>query len=498
MKLTRALIIALLLASAGTAGAELPTITVDGRPYVELTRLAGTLRASVEAAPSSVRAYLRTSGHVVTLTRNWSQLLLDGRPIVLDAPVRVRGSGWLVPQSFVTRVLPQITASTAAPAALAQATAGAQESSPSAAARAAAPSAKDTPALARPDSTLEVLRLRSYPSFTRVVLETSRPIGHRIEATGPKEARVVLLSLMGAAPIEEVRDGFVDTVRFERAGANVTLRVSFEGVAGPIRTSTLADPPRLVVDFLRPEEGARERAEASAPLRTIVLDAGHGGHDPGAQGPTGLQEKDLVLDVTRRVAKLVQERLDLKVKLSRDSDYFVPLRDRTSFANKERADLFVSIHANAHREAANAGVETYFLSSEATDSAARHVAALENSVVQLESPASRGKMDIVKSILWDLAQSQFQLESSRLAETVQDSMTQALRIPSRGVKQAGFYVLGGAAMPAILIEIGFVTNPKEERKLKDSRYRDDIARAIFDGIAEYKRTAERPTRAAQR
>jgi len=136
---------------------------------------------------------------------------------------------------------------------------------------------------------------------------------------------------------------------------------------------------------------------------------------------------------------------------------------------------------------ASEGVKTYFLSSEATDNASRQVAALENSVVQLEKPTARGRADVVKTILWDLAQSEFQEESSRLAEVVQDSMTRSLRIPSRGVKQAGFYVLGGAAMPAILIEIGFVTNPKEERKLREPRYRDDIARAITAGLAEYKR-----------
>ena len=219
----------------------------------------------------------------------------------------------------------------------------------------------------------------------------------------------------------------------------------------------------------------------------MVLDAGHGGHDSGATGPTGLMEKELVLDVTRRVAKLVADQLRIKVLLSRDGDHFVPLRDRTSYANRAQADVFVSIHANAHRAAASEGVETYFLSSEPTDNGARQVAALENSVVQLEKPAAGGRGDVVKTILWDLAQSQFQEESSRLAEIVQDSMTQSLKIPSRGVKQAGVYVLGGAAMPAILIEIGFVTNPQEERKLREARYRDDIARAIATALAEYKR-----------
>jgi N-acetylmuramoyl-L-alanine amidase len=210
-------------------------------------------------------------------------------------------------------------------------------------------------------------------------------------------------------------------------------------------------------------------------------------------------EKELVLDVTRRVARLMDGQLGVKVLLSRDSDNFVTLKDRTSFANRERADLFVSIHANAHRVAASEGVEVYFLSSEATDNAARQVAAAENSVVQLEkAPSARaaGRNDIVKTMLWDLAQAEFQTESSRLAETVLDSMSQALRIPNRGVKQAGFYVLGGAAMPAILVEIGFVTNPKEERRLKDAKYRDEIARAIFSGLADYKRAWDQRARAA--
>jgi N-acetylmuramoyl-L-alanine amidase len=278
--------------------------------------------------------------------------------------------------------------------------------------------------------------------------------------------------------------------------------VSFEGVGGELKAVALTDPPRLVLDFGRPGEAVTRERQAFTPLRTIVLDAGHGGHDSGAVGPGGLMEKDLVLDVTRRVAKILEDKLDVKVRLSRDTDNFVALRDRTSFANRERADLFVSIHANAHRVAASEGVEVYFLSSEATDSAARQAAATENSVMQMEKPAngrgSGSRAEIVKSILWDLAQSGYQAESSRLAETVLDTMTQTLKIPNRGVKQAGFYVLGGAAMPAILVEIGFVTNPKEEKRLKESRYRDEIARAIVSGLTDYKRTWDARGRAAER
>src|SRR5213594_147715 len=475
-------LLVLVLASAGWAVPPLPIVTHDGRPYAELTRVAasiqtkGTPPAQVVATPASTRAQLRAGGKVVTRTRNWSQVLVNGKPVVLDAPVRVKRGVWLVPESFLGRVVPALLAS--API---------------------APVASRL-AAAAVEVGLEDVRVRSYPSFTRIVVETSAAVTHRIESSGPREARVRLIGLgSGGVHSQEISDGLIAEVRVDRSGTDGVLRVVYEGPAGTIRAITLADPPRIVLDIARPvDPGQRESREQLAPLKTIVLDAGHGGHDSGATGPTGLMEKDLVLDVTRRVAKLVEARLGLKVLLTRDSDNFVTLRDRTSFANRQHADLFVSIHANAHREAAADGVETYFLSSEATDSTARQVAALENSAVQLEQPAGRGaaQADIVKAILWDLAQSEFQVESSRLAEVVHDSMTQTLRISSRGVKQAGFYVLGGAAMPAILLEIGFVTNPREERKLKDTKYRDEIARAIFAGLAEYKRTWDQRARAA--
>ena len=457
-----AVVVALLASTAWAAEPE----------YVSLTRLATLLKARLEARPDSTQARLTMPGRVVVLTRNWSRITVNGSPLRLDAPVRVRNGVWLVPDTLAEQLSPRVVGvSTAAPS--------------------AAPAAAPAPAPGmRMPVALEELRSRSYPSFTRIVIETSGPLAYRVEASGTREARVRLLMLAGFPRVQEVADGFIAEARLERAGDDALLRVIFEGAPGEVRGSTLSDPPRLVLDFSRPTEPAqRDRREAVTPLRLIVLDAGHGGHDTGAIGPGGLQEKDVVLDVTRRVARLMEDKLDVKVLLSRDADQFVTLRDRTTFANRERGDLFVSIHANAHRESASTGLETYFLSSEATDGAARQVAALENSVVQLEKTAARpaGRLDVVKAILWDLAQSEFQQESSRLAEVVQDSMTQALRLPNRGVKQAGFYVLGGAAMPAILIEIGFLTNPKEERRLKDAKYRDEIARAIVAGLGEYKK-----------
>jgi len=342
--------------------------------------------------------------------------------------------------------------------------------------------------LTRREVALEDLRFRSYPSFTRIVVEGSGRFDFLIRFS-PREIRVVLSGISIQDPrTEEIADGLVRQLRLEPLGRDAALTIDLETPPEETRPLALEEPFRLVLDLYRPKAARPGAGQPSAqPLRLIVLDPGHGGHDPGAIGPSGLQEKDLVLDVTKRLARRLEAELGVKVALTRTRDYFVPLQERTAFANAQRADLFVSIHANAHRTSVSEGVETYFLSSEASDNEARQVAALENGVIQLEPQASLAKLNILKTILWDLAQSEFQQEASRLAETVLDSMTHSLRIANRGVKQAGFYVLGGAAMPAILVEVGFLTNRKEERKLSSSPYREQVARAIYLGLAEYKR-----------
>jgi N-acetylmuramoyl-L-alanine amidase len=462
----------------GTKLGQLPVVSVDeGVPYVSLDRLAVLLKAKPTWSGQDSRAILKVGGKSVILTKNRRQVLVQGKVIQLSNPPRVVSVGWVVPEEFLSKVLPKLLPIETA----ADATLPAPE--PSAGAGAF----------------LTALRVRSYPSFTRVVVEASGVFKFEIQE-GHREVRVQLSSLsVSRAQLEEVADGLIREVRLDQSGRDALLRVNLEGAPEETRHLVLGDPYRLVLDFQRGKARQPEKARPpqAEPLRRIVLDAGHGGHDPGASGSSGLQEKEVVLDVTKRLARLLEEGLGVKVSLTRTGDYFVPLRERTSFANSQRADLFVSIHANAHRASVSEGVETFFLSSEATDNEARQLAALENDVIKLEGGNSKAKMDVLKTILWDLAQSEFQEESSRLAETVLDSMTQVLGIANRGVKQAGFYVLGGAAMPAVLVEIGFLTNPKEERKLRDPHFREQAARAIYAGLAEYKRRYDQKMGAAQ-
>jgi len=214
----------------------------------------------------------------------------------------------------------------------------------------------------------------------------------------------------------------------------------------------------------------------------IVIDPGHGGHDTGTIGPNGLQEKDLVLEVGRRLGKLLETRLGAEVVYTRKDDTFIPLETRTAIANQQRADLFISIHANSSSDSAARGVETYYLnftsSPEALEVAARENAVSEKSIYELQ--------DLVKKI----ALKEKIEESREFAGDVQESLHGGLAAKSpairdRGVKKAPFIVLIGANMPSILAEISFVSNPTDEHRLETSEYRQKIAESLYHGIAKY-------------
>ncbi|HUD72607.1 MAG TPA: N-acetylmuramoyl-L-alanine amidase [Dongiaceae bacterium] len=222
---------------------------------------------------------------------------------------------------------------------------------------------------------------------------------------------------------------------------------------------------------------------------TIVIDAGHGGEEEGARGPTGLLEKDVTLDIAKRLRDRLKGENGVEVLMTRDDDRRVPLDDRTALANHARADLFVSIHANSSRRDNAMGSETYFLSYQATDDETRAVAALENNRGQLDSgvPGTTG-LDLV---LWDLAQSAFLKESSDLAETIQDRLNDTLGVRNRGIKQAPFRVLMGATMPAVLVEVAFISSAEEEKRLRDAAFKDRIADAIAASIRNFRKRVAR-------
>ena len=215
----------------------------------------------------------------------------------------------------------------------------------------------------------------------------------------------------------------------------------------------------------------------------IVIDPGHGGHDTGTIGPTGLMEKDLCLDVALRLGKIIQQRLPgAEIVYTRSDDTFIPLEERTNIANQAKADLFISIHANSSHDGAARGVETYYLnlkgSADAMEVAARENASSDEGVHDLE--------DMVKKI----AQNEKIDESKEFAEDIQDSLAKRIQKASkaeknRGVRKAPFVVLIGADMPSILTEISFLSNPADEKLLKQPEYRQRVAEGLYQGVAEY-------------
>ncbi len=226
----------------------------------------------------------------------------------------------------------------------------------------------------------------------------------------------------------------------------------------------------------------------------IVLDPGHGGHDPGALG-SGLNESELVLDVTLRLKKLLEKQPGIEVVMTRDNDVFIPLEQRTAIANREGADLFLSIHANASRNARARGVETYFLNF-ASNPEAEAVAARENS-------GSGQTMHSLPDIIRAIALNNKIDESRDFAEMIQKSMVRKLsgrnkELRDLGVKQAPFVVLIGAGMPSVLAEIAFVSNKQEGQLLKTSAYRQQIAEALFEAVGKYQKALKAKTTIAAR
>jgi len=271
-----------------------------------------------------------------------------------------------------------------------------------------------------------------------------------------------------------------------RSGAGVVDRAPRVVSASAARRSRLAAAIWFGVAFiLFSIVAAPAIAVSQAPFRLVILDAGHGGKDEGAAGVGGILEKELVLDVAQRLGRRLEAK-KLRVLHTRSNDIFVPLEVRTSLANDARGDLFISIHANASTSQRAKGVETYFVSLEASDAAAGKVADRENEALTGGAPASPAP-DPFLALLGDMISTDHMAESSAFAKLAQEQLVEMDATRSRGVKQAPFVVLMGVQMPAVLIEIGFLSNGDDADSLRKGSHRDRIAAALADAILEFGR-----------
>lgn len=374
---------------------------------------------------------------------------------------------------------------------------------------------------------LENIRFWSGPEYTRVVLDLSAPIvakPHYLKGENPRLYFDLLYTqpIPGLPDIVAIRNGLVKQVRanlFDEQRTRVVLDLNR---VVEYKLTTLDNPHRLVVDILGVPEPVGLTSElvdspktlpvgddsiatilnSSADrlptlhvpqekkdegIRLIVVDAGHGGRDPGAIGPKNIKEKDVTLMLAKALANALRQELGVKVLLTRSDDRFLELRERTDYANRVGADLFISLHANASPSGKAYGLETYFLNLSKNNQAAE-VAARENGT-------SLQDVGNLEAILFDLMANAKINESSRLAAEVQQAMVAGLRphfssIKDLGVKQGPFHVLLGATMPSILVEAAFISHPREEKRLVSPAYQTQVATAIVNGVKNYSATVD--------
>jgi N-acetylmuramoyl-L-alanine amidase len=367
----------------------------------------------------------------------------------------------------------------------------------------------DEPADAGPARVTEV-KSWSNSDYTRVAVYLSRnvPFSRQelpADASHPRRLALDLApALLDHGLAHPVGDALVERVRAaQRDGDSVRVVLDLAG-QDDLAIFSLDDPPRLIIDVGVRE--ARRAAQAQArqdaesdlaprrPVRRIIVDAGHGGHDTGAIGPSGVREKDVTLAMAQRLKRRLEAR-GFEVVLTRRDDTFIPLEERTAIANARHGDLFVSLHANAHPRRDRRGVETYVLNM-ADDRYARRLAARENGALSDDA----GEGPEVRRILSDLDAKSSVDASHRLAQVVQREVCAGIRgrvgdVRDLGVKSALFYVLLGARMPAVLVETSFISNRAEEKRLRSARFQDEVAASVARAVVTF---AGREARVATR
>jgi len=352
------------------------------------------------------------------------------------------------------------------------------------------------------------VRHLSSPTYSRVIIDLTHPARYEVRQLKQDTAKGLppriyvdvfdaRLLADGKEPLV-VEDGLLRSIRFGQFTPDVVRVVLDMKDLRAHEAFLLADPYRLIIDIQgeKAVNGAAALAKTKAPgargqvkppvpaggIRKVVLDPGHGGKDPGAIGVGGMTEKDIVLAVAKKLARKLAKEMGVEVVLTRKDDSFVPLEDRTAIANAENADLFISLHTNASPKPDARGVETYYLDN-TNDEGSIRLAARENGT-------SRKNISDLQFILSDMTQNMKLEDSISLAHRLQGSLVNGLsgkldEVRDLGVKKALFYVLVGARMPSVLVELFFITNKAEAGAMRHEKYQEALAEALFDGIQKY-------------
>ena len=498
----------------GSYAGKIGTYSLSGAPYLNASEAARLIGGKIYWYPVSGKLLLQIKGNKVVFFMKSDSVLLNDEKEQFPNPMIVRGGkAFLALDFFVSKQFAKAFGFRLeydkAKRAL-----GAQQ-----------------------DVNITSVNYFSYQDKTRIVVYLEEPLEYQ---TTQKENNLFRLTILGGIAAGEeklnISDGVVKGVDLQQENRMARLVVDPDDNFGSVNVFKLTDPDRIVLDVMKrqvsipqtiagaaadagpapssaaapaetalviePQTGAvpagGEPVEASTAAglnipdkmtletggrKCVVIDAGHGGKDPGGRKLFGLKEKEMNLLVAKELYNDLKAEDMFDVRLTRSDDTFVPLADRSTLANGCKADLFISVHANASRDRREKGFEIYFMSEKASDPWAAEVADYENSVVGLEDGGGQG--DAAAMLLHSMARNEYLNEGSRLAGFVTAEMEKRTPFVNRGVKQAAFYVLRGTYSPGILVEMGFMTNSSDEKNLNSKAVRKKIADAVYRGVMKY-------------
>lgn len=442
------LLAAIVILKAGAvtfAGKTFNTVTYKGRECVTLVEFASKTSSRFAWVAEKKKAVLRYNDHTYVFTASNRTVVIDEGAVHIPEPIEWDGVDLYIPVRMLERIF------------------------------------NVSPAQIRPPDNVRI---------EKIILSGADPTTIQILASGPISCEVtensatsVTLKVPVGCNIKEIAaSGLVSSASLRNNDNRTTIdlrlskdcAVSSRGITNGVEV-TFASRTQAAATVTRPSSNTRF---------VIVIDPGHGGKDPGAVGARGIKESDMNLDVSKRLKPLLEAQ-GHTVYLTRSSDTYMALADRTKFANQKKADLFISIHFNANNSSAPSGFESYFLGMHRLEYA-KNVALAENAALKYDIANNAYNPDeTLNDIIGSLLTNRFQRQSEILAGYIQEKASLSTGFSNRGVNQAGFYVLKGCSMPSVLLECGFLTNSSEEAKIRQPSYRQKIAEGIVQGVARY-------------